>query len=399
MLNSEVTDIRRITGGYGREAGMDDKGEIVSSYDVDENIALQIWTKGLSPRLVVFNRNQNTKKLIHLSWLEKTDRKLSVKGKTRGASTEYVLADLLPVLQRILAEYAVYTCFRPRLWKFVVILEKVLHTPAIISEKSELALMPEEKRAALWLADLTGGQKGEGFFRPFFPLYDEEERMLAEADLSITGNRKSGEDLAKTGVIRKLSEVRPPRWHHPVRAMATAMLLGFSYCEEDGSELSDELWRGESGETPFSLKIEDPRLKDLGRKFTGYVRHFEAIDRMEARILTDSDRELQKEKYTRKRRMAFPSGAIGDVAYSVTFFEREDGMMALGCKPRAATLRHRGELVYTLPAFLYEQALVADTVGGAPDDFFTVMQLTAAKRFSIWLGTFVPYVASFTGLI
>ena len=45
---------------------MDDKGEIVSSCDVDENIALQIWTKGFSPRLVVLNKNKNSRKLIHL---------------------------------------------------------------------------------------------------------------------------------------------------------------------------------------------------------------------------------------------------------------------------------------------------------------------------------------------
>ena len=62
---------------------MDDKGEILSSCDVDDNIGLQIWTKGLSPRLVVLNKKQNSRKLIRLSWLENLDRKLSIKGKKR----------------------------------------------------------------------------------------------------------------------------------------------------------------------------------------------------------------------------------------------------------------------------------------------------------------------------
>ena len=78
---------------------MDDKGEIVSSCDVDENIALQIWTKGLSPRLVVFNKNKNSRKLIRLSWMEKRDRKLAVKGKGRTESFSYAIADLVPILQ------------------------------------------------------------------------------------------------------------------------------------------------------------------------------------------------------------------------------------------------------------------------------------------------------------
>jgi len=87
---------------------MDDKGEIMSSCDVDENICLQIWTKGFSPRLVVFNKNQNTKKLIRFNWLENLERKLSVKGKKRGESVEYSLAALLPHVQRIISEYGVY---------------------------------------------------------------------------------------------------------------------------------------------------------------------------------------------------------------------------------------------------------------------------------------------------
>ena len=80
---------------------MDDKGEIVSSCDVDENIALQIWTKGFSPRLVVFNKNKNSRKLIRFSWMENRDRKLAVKGKKRTESFSYEIADLVPILQRL----------------------------------------------------------------------------------------------------------------------------------------------------------------------------------------------------------------------------------------------------------------------------------------------------------
>jgi hypothetical protein len=377
---------------------VDDKGEILSSYDVDENITLQIWTKGMSPRLVIYNKNQNSRKLIRLSWLENRERKLSVKGKKRGTSIEYSLAELLPHLQRILSEYAVYTSFKTRLWKFAMTLEKVLHTPAVVSEKGELSLLPEEKRSCLWIADLTDGKKGEGSFRAFFPLSEKELKAIPEGGLPIAENRRGVEDLFKTGVIRKLANCAPARWYQSIRVMGAAMLLGFSFCEEDGSEFSDELWRGENPENPVIFKISDPRLMGLGRKFVAYVRHFEALNKITAFTSYDSDKELQDDNYGRKRRIDFPVGLLGDVEHSVTFFEREDGMMALGCKPRGATLRHKGELVYSFPSAVYAQALADDSFGGSADDYFTVAQLASAKAFEQWMDNVIPYVASFAGL-
>jgi hypothetical protein len=390
---------RQIRGIEEEGFAMDDKGEILSSCDVDENIALQIWTKGLSPRLVIFNKNQNSKKLIRLNWLENLDRKLFVKGKKRGESVGYSLADLLPHLQRILAEYAVYSSFKPRLWKFAITLEKMLHTPTVVTDKGELSLLSEDKRVSLWIADLTSSKKGEGYFRPFFPLSDKEQDLLPEEGLPIVENKRGGEDLFKTGIVRKLANRVPVRWHQPLHVMAAAMLMSFSFCEEDGAEFSDDLWREEDPHNPLNLKIGDPRLMGLGRKFVGYVRHFGALDKMTLRTSLDSDKELQEGGYARKRRIEFPEGLLGDVAYSVTFFDREDGVMALGCKPRSATLRHKGELLYEFPTSVYEQALVHDSFGGSPDDYFTVMQLTSAKEFEAWMSHIVPYVASFAGFI
>ena len=379
---------------------MDDKGEILSSYDVDENIILQMWSKGLSPRLVIYNKNQKSRKLVRLNWLEKLDRKLSVKGKKRGSSVEYRLADLLPYLQRVLSEYVVYTSFKPRLWKFAMALEKVLHAPAVVSEKGELSLLPEEKRVCLWIADIVGSKKGEGSFRPFFPFSEKEREVLLEKDLSITENRRGAENLFKTGLIRKLANQNPPRWHNPIRFMASAMLLSFSFCEEDGSEFSDELWRGETPEQQFpSFKIGDARLRGIDRKFASFVRHFEAVEKIQVRTSLDSDKELLDSGYARKRRIEFPLGLVGDVGYAVTFFEHEEGMMALGCKPKAATLRHQGELIYSFPAEIYQQALSDDSFGGASDDYFTVTQLASAKEFAIWCDNLIPYISSFAGLV
>jgi hypothetical protein len=377
---------------------MDDKGEIISSCDVDENVALQIWTKGMSPRLVIFNKSQNSKKMIRLSWLENLERKLSLKGKKRGESVEYCLSDLLPNVQRILSEYAVYTSFKLRLWKFASLLEKALHTPAIVSEKGELSLLGEDKRSCLWIADLTEGRKGEGNFRPFFPLVEKEQGILSEEGIPFTEGRRGVEDLFKTGVIRKLASALPARWHRPLHVMAAGILLGFSFCEEDGTDFVDDLWR-EGAENPPVFKIGDPHLKGLDRRFVGYVRHFALLSEIACRVSMDSDKELLEGEYTRKRRIQFPVGLLGDVEYSVTFFEHADGVTALGCKPRSVTSRHKGELIYTLPTPFYEKALAADSFGGASDDYFTVAQLASAKRFEAWMQNVVPYIGPFAGLV
>ena len=393
---------------------MDDKGEIVSSCDVDENIALQIWTKGTSPRVVVFNKNQNKKKLIRLSWFEDLDRKLSIKGKKRYSTVDYALSDLLPTMQRILSEYAVYSPFKPHLWRFAVTLERVLHAPAIVFDKNEFSFMPEEKRGRLWIADLTGDVKGEGGFHPFFPLSDAERATLLDAELTFTESRCGVDDLFKTGAIRKLNGAAMARWYRPVRIMAAAMLMGFSFCEEDGSEFTDELWRAGNFEKPLSFKISDPRLMGLGRKYVGYVRHSDMLSHIEVRASLDSDKELQDEGYVRKRRVQFPPGILGRTDTSVTFFERE-GTMALGCKPKTRSSYTGGggglyyasppqksaekrELIYMFPTTLYERALALDAFDGAADDFFTIGQLAGAKIFQAWCENLAPYISYFAGM-
>jgi hypothetical protein len=377
---------------------MDEKGEIISSCDVDENVALQIWTKGLSPRLVIFNKNQNSRKMIRLSWLENLERKLSLKGKKRGESVEYRLSDLLPHCQRILAEYAVYTSFKPRLWKFAGLLEKMLHTPAIVSDKGELSLLGEDKRSSLWLADLSDGRKGEGSFRPFFPLTEKEQSVLSKEGLPFTENRRSAEDLLKTGVVRKLASALPARWRRPLHVMAAGMLLGFSFCEEDGADFIDDFWR-EDADDFTALRSGDTRIKGIDRRFVGYIRHFGLLNELTRRVSMDSDTELLEGEYSRKRRIQFPAGILGDVEYSVTFFDHAGGGMALGCKPLSMTARHKGELIYTLPTAQYEKALADDSFGGAPDEYFSVALLTSAKRFETWMQNVVPYIGPFVGLV
>lgn len=384
---------------------MDNKGEIISSCDVDENVALQIWTKGHAPRLVFINKIKNSRKLIRLGWVERRDRKLSVGGAKRGESTVYSVQDFEPVLQRILAEYAVYANFRIKLWKFAVELERALHVPEIVTDKGELNLLSEDKRSSLWIAECTGPDKKLGRFRPFFPVNAEEAAAMPEDRMGIIGGGRGVDSLMKTGAVRGLAKVNPTRWHNPVRVAAAAMLLDFSYCWEDGSEFSDQLWKAGEVEVggavtrPVELTLRDPNLMGLGRKLVAFLRHFENVPAIEVSTTMDAEKELKEQGYSRTRRLDFPTGSIGDVPYRVTVLEREDGQMALSCQPESATQRHQGELVYVMPMDVYNAALEHDTMGGPPDHFYTITQMAWACQFRQWLDCVTPYISNFAGLM
>ncbi|MCR5346875.1 MAG: hypothetical protein K6E38_03785 [Fretibacterium sp.] len=397
---------------------MDDKGQIVGSADVDENLALQVWTKDHAPRLVIFNKVKNTKKLIHFSWVEKRDRKLNIKGAKRGETISYSVEDFGPALRRIFIKYARSENgkFLQKLREFVVDFDKVVHSPELISNKKELAMLSEDKRSSLWVADCTGEDKTVGVFRPFFPFNEQEAEAVTEERLSFGPDGRSADALLKTGAVSLLKKANPTRWHNPVRLMAAAMLLGFSFCEEDGSEFGNSLWEMKrEDETPSqnvggpkmkhpvrlaTFSLHAPGLMQLGHKLVAYIRHFDTAGETESWESMDSTKELEELGYARTRRFDFQEKTIGDVPYRVTLYEnKEKERMALSCEPRAATARHKGDLVYTFPMASYKRALKEDTMSATEDDFYTMTQLIWARQFRIWYDNVAPYIGRIIGLV
>lgn len=391
---------------------MEEQGRIISTCNIDDNLALQIWTRGKTPRLSIFNRNKNSRKLIHIAWVEKRDRTLTINAKG-GGNASYVVQDFEPAIQKILAEYALRTNFKVKYFTLVIDLEKALHHPELISSPADLALMTEDKRSSLWLADCSGDDKKVGVFRPFFPVSDAEKTAMPDNKLKILGTNARGvEALIKNNVIADLKKANPERWHNTIRVTAAAMLLGFSYCGGDGTKTADALWA--AGEKPKNLNpnvtvlkapvkkltIHDTGLAKLGHKLSAYIRHFYYIDKVNIEYIPDSEKELQERGYERSRRVDFAAGTLGDVPYRVTFFSSESqGMTALGCAPRMQTSRHTGHMVIIVPTEIYQQALTNDTITGSEDEFFTLTRLLWAKQYKDWYQSIMPYVKSFAGLI
>lgn len=397
---------------------MDDKGKIVASADVDDNLALQVWTKDHTPRLVIFNKNKNTKKLIHFSWVEKRDRKLTINGAKRGQTIAYSVENFEPTIRRIFMEYAQadHQRFLQKLKMFVGVFDKIVHSPELVTNKKDLAMLSEDKRSSLWLAECLGEDKTVGVFQPFFPFNVEESQALTEERLTIGPAGRGADALLNAGVITLLKRANPLRWHNPVRLMAAAMLMGFSFCEEDGSEFADSLWDEKQEEAmeparvvvspmkpPVRLAIfslHAPGLMQLGHKLVAYIRHFSAVEGIESGESMDAVKEMEGRGYSRSRRFDFQEKTIGDVPYRVTLYENaEEERMALSCEPQAATARHKGELIYTFPTAAFKKALKEDTRGGTEDDFYTMTQLIWARQFKNWYDNVAPYIGRIIGLI
>lgn len=366
---------------------MKDKGIIVCSEDIDEGLSLQVWTKGACPRLVVFNRVKNTRKLMPFSWLERTDRSISLKS-PKGGSANYTVEQLESAARRMLYEYAQDPLFKGLLWHSVIFMSDLLHTPRAVFDSSEYAMLHEDKRCRLWLLDMTDGDES-GYFRPFFPRTPAEEEVFGGLPGVSANGGKNVADLKKTGVTRKLASVLPARWYDTPRVSAAAALLGFSLFYADSSALSSFLWGSVQGGVPSKQALaerpDDPETMRFARKMAGYVRHCFLVDKIQYSTEYDSFDALKSRGFNRKHRMTLNVGEIGPVEYTVTIYADETGQMAIGCAPMQYTDRHKGEMVFALPAEVYDAAIRNDSFAGGRDDFFTLASLVSAKLFSIWM--------------
>ena len=411
MFNSTTSEITNLIRSV--PLAMEENGKIISTCDIDNSLALQIWTKGRMPRLSILNKSKNSRKLIQMSWIEKRDRTLSIQGRRRGESSTYTVSDFEPAVQKILNEYTARTNFKVKFLKLVLDLERALGHPEIISRESDFALMTEEKRSALWIAECTGDDKGIGIFLPFFPMNDAETEAAPDNKLEFNDIKmRTTDGLIKTGVPAALKKVNPERWHNPVRVTAAAMLLGFSYCGVDGTKTAEAIWsEGEkiqptqpgqmvTMKTPVKrLSIHDASLGRLGHKMTAYMRHYYYADKVNVEYMYDSDKALQDSGFTKSRRVDFGQGALGDVPYRVTFYVNEaEGTTSFGCNPKMQTSRHIGDMVITIPTDIYNQALENDTMGNK-DDFFTLTRLLWARQYHRWYNNVRPYVSGFAGLV
>ena len=263
----------------------------------------------------------------------------------------------------------------------------------------------------MWLASCTSDNKRAGKFKNFFPVEHDVDSIKDEASaidtdkLNFTDNARTVEALFKTGVVIKLKEIKPERWYNPIRLSAAAMLLGFSFCREDGLKFSDSVWEKNKSQNltpPFNranmLSYKTPGLMKLGYKISAYVRHFYQVKNIKVDYSFDGAKDFQDEGYSRTRRVDFQTGTLGDVPYRVTFYE-DGSNLALACVPQMSTIRHNGDIKIVMPLDIFESALRLDTNnGGTEDQFYTITRLFWSYEFKKWLDNISIYVKNFAGV-
>ncbi|MDD2206019.1 MAG: hypothetical protein WCQ97_02575 [Aminobacterium sp.] len=363
---------------------------ILQSIDVDDHLGLQLWSRGAVPRLVIYNKGKDSGKTVRFSWLEGENKSISLKRKD-GKIEKYSLAQLLPVIQELLSTEAAIVPFKMLVWKTALLFSDYLHEPKVLISREDRALLSEEKRQSLWLADME-----EQIFSPSFPLAKEEAHLEEKIEGIHIGDDRSVVALRAKGITRQLASCNPERWYRHLYFSAVALLLGFSLSEEVASELSDHLWQRPTttdGDVWGSLRQPALIAKEMSlpllsfqQKIKAFTRHWEVVQNITREENYDSVDFLLKQGYKRKRRVDFPQKALGDVPYTVTICENvEDDLIAFCLKPLMATARHKEERMYKVSLSNFEKALGHDSAGSSQDEFFTIASLVKATDFSFWL--------------
>jgi hypothetical protein len=381
---------------------MSDLENIISTRSVDEKLTLGIWAKDGAPRLLIENNAKKTgskRRFIHLSWIEKEDRKLTMSGEKRNETHNYEIQQLEPTIKHILEEYSVYSKYKMVYWKTLTLLSHMVEAPVNVIDPAEMALMTEKKRCYLWVCDKKKN-RSEGFYRPFFPMGEDEQNVFPSPEgIPFSGEQKGIEYFSKTGILRKLMGVNPTRWYRPLQIAAAAMLLNFSFCGANGGDTAELLWH-DRVDDPIVLKPDDPKMVQLGERINLYIRHFNAIkDIKYEEGVYDSVAELQKREYVRKKRFNLHVGAIGDVEYTATFFEKDNEPIVFTCVPQSATARHDKDIVYHIPHDIFLKAKKDNTLDKENlDEIYTLASLIKAKQCNDWLERIAFFVSSFTGV-
>ena len=366
----------------------DTKGITVASENICDVLELGLWCNKALPRLVIRNRISGSKRMSPVSWLEKESRKLTMKGEDRK-TVVLPVSDLTPAVRTLMKAFTSRPVFKALLWRTTMLVSDTVHTPKAILDPGELSLLPETKRGALWIADLTKS-RDNGRFRPCFPLTEDERGVLpVPPELPITDG-KGLSQLKATGVTRRLVVANPDRWYRPLLLTSGALLCGFSVNFEDMSETASTLWDlvrdGQISGREFALATEHAQVERMIRSLVVYMRHLPLLDGVSESFLRDGYDALKERGYSRRRRIPFPAGAIGPVEYKVTLCEHAgNGTFALVAAPEGLTDRHEGDIILEMPMNAYGKACDSDAFGGARDEYDTIANLFSAVSFNRWI--------------
>lgn len=367
--------------------------QLLAYVRVDEHLALNLSIGSRGPHLMIENLDTGKKKATRLSWMESA-KELQIKiakGKTQTYSPEVLRDAMGSLMEQILEQGQI----RSQLWKLFRFYSMLIHEPKTVTRESELRVLSEEKRRALWLACFASGD-APGVLRPCFAQGEDEQNVLGRffkdhgepwgVGIPLDAGERGVVSLKKRGIAPTLMTANGERWYRPIMLAAAGTLMGMSdWSGDNEGTLGYSIWRpllANAAEDLADRKGE--AAKGIVQRLRVFIKHFHRLPLLAESSMLDSHEALKAEGYGRRERFDENTGALGTVVFDVTRYVRDDGNGALTCHVKGPTFPPKEDLVFRFGSGVFEDALREDACGSMEDSRFTMVNLLQAKQMQKW---------------
>jgi hypothetical protein len=343
---------------------------------------------------MIENLDTGKKKATRLSWMENA-KELQIKiakGKTQSYSPEVLRGAVKTLMEQVLEQGRI----RSQLWKLFRFFSVLVHEPKSVMRESELRVLSEEKRRALWLACFPSAD-APGVLRPCFALGESEQAVLGRffkdhgepwgIGIPLEPGERGVASLKKRGIAPALMAVYGDRWYRPIMLASAGTLMGMSdWSGDDEGTLGYAIWRPLLSDTVEDLTDrKEEAAKGIVQRLRVFIKHFHRLPLLSASFMLDSHDALKAEGYGRRERFDENTGALGNMVFDVTRYVRDDGHGALTCRVKGPTFPPKEDLVVRFGPEVYEKALHEDACGSMEDSRFTMVNLIQAKQMQKWI--------------
>jgi hypothetical protein len=125
--------------------------EEIAVHDVDASLSLVYCLGPAGPFTLIVNRVTGKRKSVSLAWFLKESREMQIRTGP-GSTVVYPVRTIEEALYDLVSRATSHPRIKPLIWAAFRAVVELLHHPKLISRESEFALLPEEKRSALWIA-------------------------------------------------------------------------------------------------------------------------------------------------------------------------------------------------------------------------------------------------------
>ncbi len=364
----------------------------IAQYDVDDDLALLLAKRDGTPRLGIYNRSNDKKKYVALSWVEGAERSLKIKV---GRSTkEYSMDSILESVAHLISFGQQALSLDTVAWRGVQLLGDLLHMPRTARSEADLKLIAENKRDTLWYA-FTPRQE-EWRVRPCFVETDAERTALGayarpegpwpEPSIPIANDALPA-TMRNASFVKDLALANSGRWTAFLLPVSRALLLGFSdWSHDEERSFGDQLWKRlptRDYRTEETLRTMAERGKPFLQRITAYIRLCPLLENLADEMVSDAAKTADEGGFKKRDRFDLPSPEHLGRRYRVTRYEGENESAAFGITPDSR-LPGEQDRFLRMAAADWEACLDACSLGGEREPQYACFSLLSAHAVRKW---------------